>query len=99
MRITVWEYEKPVLSIDPARFYTEAELIAALDIQRYPDQEYFVRVEEGGRKKEFLFDGSDGLHFVGVLCYRGMFDMVLGLDIPCVDEKYCWKFVTPEQKM
>ena len=100
MRITVWEYEKPVLSIDPLRFDSEAELIATLDIQWHPDQEYFVRLEDSKRKKEFLFDGSDGLQFIGVLIYRGMFDMVFSLDIPCVEERgYLDEFDTPEQEM
>jgi hypothetical protein len=103
MRITVWEYQDPILSIDPLRFDTEAELITTLDIQRHPDQEYFVRVEDGNRDKEFHFDGSDGLHFVGVLLYRGMADIVFSLDIPCVESggltKYCKMFITPEQEI
>jgi hypothetical protein len=100
MRITVWELDKLVISIDPAGFGTEAELIAALDVQRHPDQEYFVRLEDGKRKKEFLFDGSDGLQFIGVLIYRGMSDMVFSLDIPCVETQgYLEEFDTPEQEI
>ena len=103
MRITVWEYQDPLVSIDPMRFSTEAELIATLDIQRLPDQEYFVRVEDGNKKKEFHFDGSDGLHVVGILCYRGMSDVVFSLDIPCVEsgslKKYRKEFITPEQEI
>ena len=100
MRITVWEYQDPILSIDPLRFDSEAELIATLNIQRHPDQEYLVRVEDGKRKKEFLFDGSDGLHFVGVLLYRGMADIVFSLGIPCVENNgYLDKFDTPEQEI
>ena len=100
MRITVWELDKLVISIDPLRVDTETELIAALDVQRHPDQEYFVRLEDGKRKKEFLFDGSDGLQFIGVLISRGMSDMVFGLDIPCVETQgYLEEFITPEQEI
>ena len=42
MRITVWQYEEnPVVSIDPLRFKAEAELVKALRVQNYPDEEFF----------------------------------------------------------
>ena len=99
MRITVWEYGlEPILSIDPTRFNSEAELIKILDIQPYPDMEYSVRIEDDGRVKNFSFDGSDGLHILAVLCYRGMADTVFNLDIPAADRGYMSKYVTPEEE-
>ena len=35
MRITVWEHEKVLVSINPAHFHNEVELLKALSVQRY----------------------------------------------------------------
>jgi hypothetical protein len=101
MRITVWQYEEnPLVSIDPLRFKTEAELVKALRVQNCPDEEFFVRVERNEETKEFYFDGSDGLHFIAVLCHRGLADVIFDLQIPCVTESARHKeFITPKEEV
>ena len=59
MRITVWQYEEnPLVSIDPLRFKTEAELVKTLRVQNCPDEELFDLqipcVTESARHKEFI---------------------------------------------
>ena len=96
MRITVWEYEKILVSIDPAHFRTEEELLKALDVQHYPDQEFNVRLEDGDKRADFMFDGSDGLDILAVLCYRGIADVAFSLIIPATKHsQYMKDLVTP----
>lgn len=101
MRITVWQYdENPMVSIDPLRFETEAELTKALRVQKYPDEEFFVRVERNEETKEFYFDGNDGLYFIAALCHRGLTDVIFDLQIPCVTEPARHKeFITPKDEV
>ena len=101
MRITVWEHQKALVSINPARFSTETELLQALDVQRYPDQEFYVRIEDGDdRCINFMFDGSDGLDILAVLCHRGMADVIFSMDIPAIDKSgYLQAFSTPESEI
>ena len=98
MRITVWEHREPMVSLDPARYHTEAELLKALRVQQYPDQEFCVRIDDADKRKDFLFDGSDALDILAVLCFRGLVDIVFDLDIPAYGRsRYMKKFTTPEK--
>lgn len=82
MRITIWNYKKDVVSVNPARFDTVSSLIKAIDMQKYPDEEFHVRVEDDDRRKEFYFDGADGIHIIAALFMKGLIDVVFDLDIP-----------------
>ena len=100
MRITVWEYEKILVSINPAHFSTEEELLKALAVQRYPDQEFNVRLDDGDERVDFMFDGSDGLDILAVLCYRGMADVAFSLTIPAArHSRYMKDLVTPTEEV
>jgi hypothetical protein len=100
MRITVWEYHNLLVSINPARFDTEAELLQALEVQRHPDQEFYVRLEDADRCVNFMFDGSDGLDIHAVLCHRAMADVVFGLEISAIDRSgYINELMTPEEEI
>jgi len=100
MRITVWESQKLLVSIDPLRFTSEKELLEALKVQSCPDQEFQVRLDDGDKRREFFFDGSDGLDILAVLCHRGMVDVVLSLEIPARStSRYMRDWVTPEEEI
>jgi len=100
MRITVWEFDKLLVSLDTAKFNSETTLLKALEVQRHPDQEFYVRFEDNNRCVNFLFDGSDGLDILAVLCYRGMNDIVFNLDIPAINNTgYAVGFTTPEHEV
>jgi hypothetical protein len=64
-------------------------LIKALDMQKYPDEEFYARIEDENRRKEFSFDGSDGLQFIAVLYMRGLSDLIFDMDVPCCNEVGC----------
>jgi len=100
MRITVWEFEKLLVSIDPNQFDTESALLKALEVQRHPDQEFYVRLEDGERFANFMFDGSDGLDIIAVLCHRGMADVAFSLDISAADRMgFGDDLATPEEEL
>ena len=82
MNLKVWTYgDEPILSLDHMSFDSEKELIKKLSVQKYPDEEFSVKIEDVcGRVKNFYFDGIDGLLLIGILLYRGMSDFVFGLD-------------------
>jgi hypothetical protein len=82
LRIIVLQYGKVVLSLDPTDFATEDEVVKAFGIQRVPDEEYTVRIENGTRVKQCHFDGDDALVIIAVLCYRGLQDEVFSFNIP-----------------
>jgi len=100
MRITVWEFDKLLISIDPSRYDTESALLKALEVQRHPDQEFFVRIEDKNRCINFMFDGSDGLDILAVLCHRCMADVIFSLEISAVDRSgYTREYITPNEEV
>lgn len=65
-------------------------------MQRYPDQEFNVRLDDGDKRADFMFDGSDGLDILAVLCHRGMVDVAFSLIIPATKySQYMEDLITP----
>jgi len=100
MRITVWEGQELLVSIDPLRFTSEKVLLEALKVRSCPDQEFRVRLDDDDKRREFFFDGTDGLDILAVLCHRGMVNLVFSLEIPaCRTSKYMKDWITPEEEV
>jgi len=100
MRITVWEHQDLLVSINPLRYKSEQELLKALKVQSFPDQEYHVRLDDGSNSTDFFFDGSDGLDIIAVLCHRGMANVVFTLDISAHrSSRYMKERATPDAEV
>jgi hypothetical protein len=79
------------MEADPTQFESEDAVIKAFQVQRFPDEEFTAKIEDGERVKYCMFDGEDALLLLAVLCYRGLTDLVFSLNImDCIsdNEKY-----------
>ena len=94
MNTTVKRYGDVILTADPAQFESEEAVIKAFQVQKYPDEEFSAKIEDGERIKYCSFDGEDALLLLAVLCYRGLKDLVFSLNITnCInDNGRYWKF-------
>ena len=82
MKFTVYQYGKIVLSADPTQYDSEDAVIKAFQVQKHPDEEFEVKIEDGERAKYCMFDGDNALLILAILCYRGLKDEVFSLNIP-----------------
>lgn len=87
MKITVRRYDGIVLTADPTQFDSEEAVIKAFQVQRFPDEEFTAKIEDGERVKYCMFDGEDALLLLAVLCFRGLKDLVFSLNITdCIND-------------
>ncbi|MCL1882678.1 MAG: hypothetical protein FWF81_02865 [Defluviitaleaceae bacterium] len=100
MKITVRRYDGIILEADPTQFESEEAVIKAFQVQRFPDEEFSAKIEDGERVKYCSFDGEDALLLLAVLCYRGLRDLVFSLNITdCINDDGCyWKFEEEDTK-
>ena len=93
MKITVRRYGDVILTADPTQFESEEAVIKAFQVQKYPDEEFSAKIEDGERVKYCSVDGEDALLLLAVLCYRGLKDLVFSLNITdCInDDGRYWK--------
>ena len=87
MKITVRRYDGIILEADPTQFESEEAVIKAFQVQRFPDEEFTAKIEDGERVKYCMFDGEDALLLLAVLCYRGLNDLVFSLNVAdCIND-------------
>jgi len=87
VKITVRRYDGVVLTADPTQFDSEEAVVKAFQVQRFPDEEFTAKIEDGEQVKYCMFDGEDALLLLAVICYRGLKDLVFSLNITdCIND-------------
>ena len=92
VRVSVYGGEKLLVSLCPGRFDEERTALAHFNIQRFPDEEFTLSIQEDSKNVVYFVDGCDAIDIVVSLICKGLGHLVF--DLPLHDCNRAEKFLS-----